>query len=127
MITFLLIGSGGFIGSVLRCLVSGFVQMLSQGATFPVGTLAVNILGCLCIGFLSELFSARTFIGADAQTFLVVGILGGFTTYSAFGHDTMNLIREGDVALALLNVGAQVLVGLGAVWLGYTLAAGIWR
>ena len=103
------------------------MQTLSQGVTFPFGTLAVNILGCFCIGFLSELFSARTFIGVDAQTFLLVGILGGFTTYSAFGHDTMNLIRGGDIALALLNVGAQVLVGLGAVWLGSTLASGIWR
>lgn len=95
MIKFLLIGAGGFIGSVLRYLVSGVVKTLSQGATFPFGTLAVNILGCFCIGFLSELFSARTFIGVDAQTFLLVGILGGFTTYSAFGHDTMNLIRGG--------------------------------
>jgi CrcB protein len=87
----------------------------------------VNVLGCFCIGFLSELFSARTFIGIDAQTFLLVEILGGFTTFLAFSHDTMSLIRDGDIALALLNVGAQVLVGLGAVWLGSTLASGIWR
>ena len=89
MLKFLLIGAGGFIGSVLRYLVSGFVQTLSQDVTFPFGTLAVNILGCFCIGFLSELFSARTFIGVDAQTFLLVGILGGFTTFSAFSHDTI--------------------------------------
>ena len=127
MIKFLLIGAGGFIGSVLRYLVSGFVQTLSQGVTFPFGTLAVNILGCFCIGFLSELFSARMFIGVDTQTFLLIGILGGFTTFSAFSYDTMNLIRGGDIALALLNVGAQVLVGLSAVWLGSTLASGIWR
>ncbi|MBP0120791.1 MAG: fluoride efflux transporter CrcB, partial [Nitrospira sp.] len=99
----------------------------SQSTVFPYGTLAVNMLGCLCIGFLSRLCTSSALIGADTQAFLVVGILGGFTTFSAFGNETMNLIREGEAALALLNVGAQVLLGLGAVWLGYTLAAAIGR
>ena len=121
------IGAGGFIGSVLRYLVGGFAQTLSQSIAFPFGTLAVNILGCFCIGILSELFDVRSLIGTDTRAFLVVGILGGFTTFSAFGHDTMNLIREGEAALALMNVGAQVLLGVGAVWAGYTLAAAIWR
>lgn len=127
MLKLLLIGTGGFIGSVLRYLVSGLVQTLSQSIAFPYGTLAVNIFGCFCIGFLSELFTTRAFIGVETQAFLVVGILGGFTTFSAFGNETMNLIREGEAALALLNVGAQVLLGLGAVWLGYTLVHVIWR
>ena len=123
----LLIGAGGFIGSVLRYVVGGAVQTLSQSIAFPYGTLAVNILSCFSIGFLSELFDARAIVGTDTRSFLVVGILGGFTTFSAFGNETMNLIRDGDAALALLNVGAQVLLGLGAVWLGYTLAYVIWR
>jgi CrcB protein len=127
MTKLLLIGAGGFIGSILRYLVSGFAQTLSQSIAFPYGTLAVNVLGCFCIGFLSELFDARSLIGPDTRAFLVVGILGGFTTFSAFGNETMNLIREGDAALALMNVGAQVLLGLGAVWAGYTLAYVIWR
>ena len=127
MTKLLLIGAGGFLGSVLRYLISGFAQMLSQSIAFPYGTLAVNVLGCFCIGFLSELFDARSLVCPDTRAFLVVGILGGFTTFSAFGNETMNLIRGGDLALALLNVGAQVLVGLGAVWLGSTLASGIWR
>lgn len=127
MTKFLLIGAGGFIGSVLRYLVSGSVQALSQSIAFPYGTLAVNILGCFCIGFLSELADVRSFIGADTRAFLIVGILGGFTTFSAFGNETMNLLRDGEAALALMNVGAQVLLGLGAVWLGYTLAYVIWR
>ena len=122
-----LIGAGGFIGSVLRYLVSGLAQTLSQSIAFPYGTLAVNILGCFCIGLLSELFDVRSIIGTDTRAFLVVGILGGFTTFSAFGNETMNLIREGEAALALMNVGAQVLLGLGAVWFGYTLAYVIWR
>lgn len=127
MTKLLLIGAGGFIGSVFRYVVSGLAQSLSQSIAFPYGTLAVNILGCFCIGLLSELVDARAFIGTDTRAFLVVGILGGFTTFSAFGNETMNLIREGEAALALMNVGAQVLLGLGAVWLGYTLAYVIWR
>lgn len=123
----LLIGAGGFIGSVLRYILGGSVQTLSQSVAFPYGTLAVNILGCFCIGFLSELFDARGFISNDTRAFLVVGILGGFTTFSAFGNETMNLIRDGEATLALMNVGAQVLLGIGAVWLGYTLAYVIWR
>ncbi len=127
MTKLLLIGAGGFIGSVLRYVVSGLAQSLSQSIAFPYGTLAVNILGCFCIGFLSELLDARALISTGTRAFLVVGILGGFTTFSAFGSETMNLIRDGEGALALMNVGAQVLLGLGAVWLGYSLAYVIWR
>ncbi len=127
MTKLLLIGAGGFIGSVLRYVVSGLAQSLSQSIAFPYGTLAVNILGCFCIGFLSELLDARALISTGMRAFLVVGILGGFTTFSAFGSETMNLIRDGEGALALMNVGAQVLLGLGAVWLGYSLAYVIWR
>ncbi|NOT21444.1 MAG: fluoride efflux transporter CrcB [Nitrospiraceae bacterium] len=127
VIKLLLIGAGGFIGSVLRYVIGGTVQTLSQSVAFPYGTLAVNILGCFCIGFLSELVDTRALIGAETRAFLVVGILGGFTTFSAFGNETMNLMRDGEAALALMNVGTQVLLGLGAVWLGYTLAYAIWR
>jgi len=127
MTKLLLIGAGGFIGSVLRYVVSGLVQTLSQSIAFPYGTLAVNVLGCLSIGFISELADSRALISPDTRVFLVVGILGGFTTFSAFGNETMNLIRDGEPALALVNVSAQVLLSLGAVWLGYTLAYVIWR
>jgi len=127
MIKLLLIGTGGFIGSVLRYLLSGAAQSFSQSIAFPYGTLSVNILGCLCIGVLSELAENRGILSADARAFLIVGILGGFTTFSAFGNETMSLIRSGEPALALMNVGAHVVLGLGAVWLGYTLAYAIWR
>jgi len=86
------------------------VQAHSPRIAFPDGTLAVNILGCFCIGLFSAL------IGTETRAFLVVGILGGCTTFSAFGNETMNLIREGEAALAQMNVGVQVLLGLGAVW-----------
>lgn len=127
MIKLLLIGTGGFLGSVLRYLVSGSVQAASQSIAFPYGTLAVNVIGCFFIGFLSELADSRSLFSSDTRTFLVIGILGGFTTFSAFGNETMNLLRDGERLLAMVNVGAQVLFGLGAVWLGYTLAYTIWR
>lgn len=127
MTKLLLIGTGGFLGSILRYLISGSVQAASQSIAFPYGTLAVNIIGCFFIGFLSELADSRSLFSSDTRTFLVIGLLGGFTTFSAFGNETMNLLRDGERLLALVNLGAQVLFGLGAVWLGYTLAYTIWR
>ena len=127
MIKLLLIGTGGFIGSILRYLVSGSVQAASHSITFPYGTLAVNVIGCFLIGFLSELAETRSLFSPDTRAFLIVGILGGFTTFSAFGNETMNLLRDGERALAMMNVSAQILLGLGAVWLGYILAYQIWR
>ena len=94
MIKLLLIGTGGFIGSILRYLVSGSVQAASQSIAFPYGTLAVNVIGCFLIGFLSELAETRSLFSPDTRAFLIVGILGGFTTFSAFGNETMNLIRD---------------------------------
>jgi len=127
MIKLLLIGTGGFIGSVLRYLVSGSVQAASHSIAFPYGTLAVNVIGCFLIGFLSELAEVRSLFSADTRALLIVGILGGFTTFSTFGNETMSLLRDGEQGLALMNVSAQILLGLGAVWLGYTLAYQIWR
>jgi CrcB protein len=123
----LLIGIGGFIGSVLRYLVSGYIQQLARNAEFPYGTVAVNLLGCLVIGFLSQLAETRGVFTAEARAFAFVGFLGGFTTFSTFGNETMNLLRDSDNTLALANLSAHVAFGLGAVWLGRTLAYLIWR
>jgi len=92
------------------------VRAHSPSIAFPDGTLAVNILGCFCIGLFSALIDTCALIGTETRAFLVVGILGGCTTFSAFGNETMNLIREGEAALAQMNVGVRVLLGLGAVW-----------
>ncbi|MCP9449672.1 MAG: fluoride efflux transporter CrcB [Nitrospira sp.] len=127
MIKLLLIGTGGFVGSILRYLISGAVQTASQSIAFPYGTLAVNVIGCVLIGFFFELAEGRGLFSPDARAFLIVGILGGFTTFSTFGNETMNLLRDGEWALALLNVGAQVVLGIGGVWIGYILAYQIWR
>lgn len=127
MATVVLIGLGGFIGSVLRYGMSGAVQSLAGGALFPVGTLAVNLTGCFVIGFLSQLADAREVFTPESRAFVFVGILGGFTTFSTFGNESMNLFRGGENVYAFAYVGAHVLLGLGAVWLGRAVAFVLWR
>ncbi len=122
-----LAGIGGFIGSVLRYSVSGFVQDLSRSIDFPYGTLAVNLLGCFAIGFLSQLAETRGFFTAETRTLIFIGVLGGFTTFSAFGNETMNLWREGESFLAATNVAAHLVLCLGAVWLSRAVAFQIWK
>ena len=122
-----LAGIGGFIGSTLRYAVTGYVQQLSRSIDFPYGTLAVNLIGCFLIGFLSQLAETRGVFTAESRTFVFIGILGGFTTFSAFGNETMNLWRDGQNTLAMANVAANVLLGLGAVWVSRALAYQIWR
>ena len=121
-----LAGIGGFIGSSLRYAVTGYVQTWSRSIDFPYGTLAVNLIGCFLIGFLSQLAESRGVLTAESRTFVFIGILGGFTTFSAFGNETMNLWREGENLLAMANVAAHVILGLGAVWLSRALAYQIW-
>ena len=121
------VGLGGFAGAVLRYLASGWVQSASGSPSFPWGTLAVNAAGCLAIGALSYLADTRGIIHPEARLFLIVGVLGGFTTFSAFGNETMNLIRDGENLLAAANVLASVFLCLAAVWTGRAIAVTIWR
>ncbi len=122
-----LIGVGGFIGSVLRYLLSGYIQQITRSIDFPYGTLAVNLTGCCLIGFLSQLADARGAFTAESRALIFVGLLGGFTTFSTFSNETMNLLRDAEPLLAFVNVGAHITLGLGAVWFGYMLAYLIWR
>jgi CrcB protein len=122
-----LAGLGGFVGSILRYSVSGFVQDLSRSIDFPYGTLAVNLIGCLAIGFLSQLAETRGYFTAETRTLVFIGVLGGFTTFSAFSNETMNLWREGESLLAGVNVAAHLVLCLGAVWLSRAVAYRIWR
>ena len=114
----ILVGIGGFIGAVFRFLLSGFVHRLVPLSEFPFGTLAVNVVGCLLIGLLNGLAETRQVIGPELRLFLMIGMLGGFTTFSAFGYETLELIRDAEVSRAMGNVFLQVLLGLVAVWLG---------
>ena len=127
MTNILLVGFGGFIGSILRYLASGYVQQVSKSVGFPYGTLVVNVIGCFVIGFLAQLAETRGFFTTESRLFVFVGILGGFTTFSSFGNETLNLARDSQMMSALANIGATVIIGLFAVWLGRTLSYLIWR
>lgn len=118
----LLVGAGGFLGAVARYLLGGWVYRVLPFAGFPYGTLAVNLLGCLLIGFLSGLAEARQVLGPEARMFLLIGFLGSFTTFSTFGYETMALARDAEYAGALANIGVHVAAGLVAVWAGGVLS-----
>ncbi len=89
---------------------------------FPLGTLLINTAGCLVLGFLFTLSEDRGVLSSHARLFLFVGILGGFTTFSSFGYETFTLWRDGLAAKALLNIGANTVLGLCAVWIGHVVA-----
>ncbi len=122
-----LIGLGGFFGSIARYLASGAVQDLSRSISFPWGTLAVNVLGCFLIGLVSQLAEGRGLLSDAVRGFLVVGFLGGFTTFSTFGSETYALLRGGQFLLSAGNALGQLLACLAAVWLGSSLAFVLWR
>ena len=115
----ILVGMGGFIGSSLRYLVSGWAQSWMKSGVFPIGTATVNILGCLVIGFLGGWAENSQMFSPHLRLFLFLGLLGGFTTFSSFGHETMALMRDGESLLAFANVVGQIVLGFGAVMLGY--------
>ncbi|MEW5830265.1 MAG: fluoride efflux transporter CrcB, partial [Chloroflexota bacterium] len=117
MFNIFIVGIGGFIGSVLRYLVSGWAQGLSRSLDFPYGTLTVNLAGCFVIGFLAQLAEARGVFTPEARLLVFIGLLGGFTTFSSFGNDTLNLARSGQMLNALVNVAANLVLGLLLVWL----------
>jgi fluoride exporter len=111
---------GGALGSVARHAASGLAARL-VGSGFPWGTLFVNVAGSLAIGALAGLASAdgRPLLGNDARAFLMVGVLGGFTTFSAFSLETLHLARNGEWLGASANAMFSLLLCLAAVWLGY--------
>ena len=116
-----LVAVGGLIGAVARYWLAGVVQRLS-GASFPAGTLAVNLLGSFVLGTVMVLSLERGLIDADVRTLLAVGVCGGFTTMSTFSYETLALLRDGETALAMGNVGVTVVGCVGAVWLGDLMA-----
>ena len=113
----LLVGIGGFIGSVARYWISGLVQG-ATGPSFPFGTLAVNVLGGFLAGLVIALSLERGLIAPHLRLLLAVGICGGFTTMSTFSYETVELLREGELLAGFWNVAATVTVCCVAVWLG---------
>ena len=124
MIRWLLVGFAGFVGTLARYWLSGLIAR-RYGETFPFGTLIVNALGCFLIGFLFYFFYERTLTAPTARTVVLIGLLGGFTTFSSYGLQTFTLLRDGEVLLALTNIVASNVVCLVLVWAGYALAKAI--
>jgi len=120
-VNIVLVGSGGFLGAVCRYLLGGLVHQVTQISAFPLGTLVVNILGCLLIGAGGGLMELRQLFTPELRLFLLIGFLGGFTTFSTFGLESWTLLRDGEFLFASINVVGQVLAGLTAVWFGYGL------
>jgi CrcB protein len=123
MLELLAVGAGGFIGAVARYLLSGLAHTL-WAVPFPIGTLTVNVLGCLLIGALTLLLGDAYLASPNVRQFLLVGLLGAMTTFSTLGYETIEFLTAGQYWLAALNVAANVTLGLGAVILGRA-AAGL--
>lgn len=120
MLKILLLISGGAIGTLARYSLSGVVHRWF-GSSFPFGTLAVNLIGSFIIGLLWGMFE-RESLTPSVRAFLFMGVLGGFTTFSSFSLETLNLFRDGETKWALMNILANNLVGILLVFAGFTLA-----
>ena len=116
-----MVGMGGFFGAIFRYGLSGLVHSRVSLSVFPYGTLVVNLLGCLLIGIFSGLVDTRQLFGPEFRKFALIGLLGGFTTYSTFSYETIAMIREAEYLRAAGNVGLHVVLGLVLVWAGYGL------
>jgi fluoride exporter len=122
-----IVAIGGGLGSMARYLLSGWILHRAVGAQFPLGTFAVNVIGCLGVGVLGGLVVRHDLLSADLRTFLFTGVAGGFTTFSAFGLETFYLLRKGETAIAAAYVLLSVLVGLLVVWAGFSVTGRAWR
>lgn len=118
--TLLLIGTGGFIGSILRFLASRFFQNNIQ-STFPLGTFFVNISGCFLIGLIYGLSERSNLFSPGWKMFLTVGFCGGFTTFSTFANENLSLIRNGDFFHFIIYTGLSVFLGIMATFFGVLL------
>ena len=115
--TILLIGAGGFIGSISRFLASRFIQNNFPSA-FPFGTFLVNITGCFLIGLLYGISERSSLFSSGWKMFLTVGFCGGFTTFSTFANENLLLLRDGDFLHVLLYTGLSVFIGIAATFIG---------
>lgn len=116
----LAIAAGGAVGSLLRFWMSNWVHSFAD-RSFPYGTLVVNVLGCLLMGFLFVLFIDRLSDNPILRAGILIGVLGGFTTFSAFSIETLNLIEQGAWTKAAANMSGSLLLCVGATWIGVLL------
>ncbi|MBI5538590.1 MAG: fluoride efflux transporter CrcB [Bacteroidia bacterium] len=117
----LLVALGGSVGSILRYLASVFTTKF-YSANFPLATFIVNIIGCLIIGLLFGLFEKNGIVNDNLRLLLITGFCGGFTTFSAFSSENINLLQNGNFMTAFVYISLSVILGLFAVWLGLFIA-----
>lgn len=120
----LIVGLGGFIGSIARYKLGGLILQHTVEWRFPLPTFAVNVAGCFIIGALGAFAERRDFFSPDARLFFFTGILGGFTTFSAFGLESANLLRRGEWLVCLSYAVLSVICGFAAVLLGLRVPTG---
>jgi CrcB protein len=126
MLKIILVLLGGAIGTGCRYGLSLLIYSRIKNPTFPYANLVINVSGSFVIGLLAELFNGRVLVSPTTQAALVVGFLGGYTTFSSFSYETFTLIRGGEWLRATLNSVGSVVLGLIAVWLGVRLAQSLW-
>lgn len=123
MLKAILVGAGGFAGSILRYVMAGAVyRLFAHSPLFPYGTLAVNVLGCFALGLLSGLVESRSLFQPELRLFLFIGVLGGFTTFSTFGYESFALLRDGQNVAFWANIVMHIVLGLLSVWLGLVIS-----
>lgn len=118
--TLILIGIGGGVGSILRYLTSLFAAKYFE-IIFPLGTFVVNILGCLTMGILLGLFERQLLASSDLKHLLIIGLCGGYTTFSAFASENISLFQSGNSFTAIIYMALSILVGLFALWSGLSI------
>lgn len=118
----MVVALGGALGSVARFKLSGWVLHHAVNWRFPIGTLMVNVVGCLLAGVLAGMSAKQHVFSPDTRLLLFTGLLGGFTTFSAFGLETVLLMKRGEWSIAIANVLISVLAGIVALWLGFAFA-----
>lgn len=116
-----LVALGGALGSIARFKLSGLILHQAANFKFPLGTFTVNILGCLVIGLLAGLAERNGAFSQEWRLFLFTGLLGGFTTFSAFGLETMMLVKQGEWIIALAYISLSIIIGLALLFAGYSL------
>ncbi|MCG8565373.1 MAG: fluoride efflux transporter CrcB [Desulfobacterales bacterium] len=122
MVKALMVGMGGFAGSICRYLVYEASYLMFNNAWLPYATLVVNIVGCLIIGFLGGMSEIRQIFSPELRALVFIGFLGGFTTFSTFGFEIYTMMANGRMVAALTTIGLHLVLGVAAVWLGWHLA-----
>lgn len=115
----LIVGAGGFLGAILRYKLGGLILHHAKGVVFPLSTFCINISGCFLIGVIGSLYVKEVLHNREIELLLITGLLGGFTTFSAFGLETIYLLKRGNLVHAALYVGLSVAIGILGVWLGF--------